>query len=251
MFSAVLPRSFLVIVMWLFSAPVFVACGKTTVDVSIHGVNYSGAPFSYYLVDRANSERTGAGELVDPFAAGGTTCCFSLPKKWRPEIKIEIHSTHWLPNLPDGSVPEVKEVHLVDVPPYRDGKPGELWVLRSADGSISVISSDFQPNHPKWPGKLKGWPVPSLEYRRERWELIKEHQEDFVSNYLSLLDELEKSPQIRAKEAWDHASEYDKSSLKNFSGPDDPLYIIALRERYMQGLRESQQQLKNVIEARP
>jgi hypothetical protein len=36
---------------------------------------------------------------------------------------------------------------------------GELWVLRGADGSMSVVSSDFQPDHPNWPGRVKDWPV--------------------------------------------------------------------------------------------
>jgi hypothetical protein len=239
------------VVMCLLCASVVAGCDKPTVDVSLHAVNYSGDAFSYYVTDPARPDSTGGGELIEPFAAGGTTCCFTLPKKWRPGIKVRIHTTHWLPKRPDGSLPEVKEVHVAEIPAYVDAKPGELWVLRAADGGMGVISSDFQPDHPRWPGKLKGWPVPSLEYRRERWELIKQHQETFVETYLSLLDELEKSPQVRAREAWEHARKYERSSLKNFSGPDDPRYTIFLKEDYTQGLKESREQLRKVMEMRP
>jgi hypothetical protein len=251
MFRVILNRPFLVSVMWLLSAPVLVACAKPTVDVSIHGVNYSGTAFSYYVVDPAHPNSSGTGELIDPFAAGGTVCCFSMPKKWRPGIKVRIHSTHWLPNLPDGSFPEVKEVHFVDVPPYVNGTPGELWILRGVDGSISVISSDFQPDHSKWPGKLKGWPVASVEYRRERWKLMKEHEEDGVELYLSLLDELEKEPQSRARDSWAFAKEHDPSITKRFSGPDDPGYLLFLKENYTLSLERSRKLLKNVMESRP
>ncbi|MGZ8289094.1 MAG: DUF3304 domain-containing protein [Telluria sp.] len=227
------------------------ACEKPTVDVSIHGVNYSGTAFSYSLSDPANPDRFGGGELIDPFAGGGTTCCFSLPRKWGPGIKMQIHSTHWLPRRPDGTLPEVKQVHLVDVPPYVDGKPGELWVLRGADGTMSVISSDFQPDHHEWPGKLKGWPVASLEYQRERWELIRKHEEEGVDLYVSLLDELAKSPHTRARESWMHATKYEPETIKNFSGPDDPAYVVYLKERYTDGLKRSKVLLSNVLEARP
>jgi hypothetical protein len=250
MFISFLTRP-LLIVIWLLGASALASCEKPAVDVSIHAVNYSGDGFSYYVVDPAKLDSSGGGELIDPFAAGGTTCCFTLPKKWRPGIKVQIHTTHWLPKLPDGSLPEVKEEHVVDVPAYADGKPGELWVLRGADGSMSVVSSDFQPDHQKWPGKLKGWPVPSLEYQRERWGLIKKHQEDFVRAYLSLLGKLQASPKAHAQEAWENAKEHDPSSIKGFAGPNDPNYIIALKKDYTDGLKDSQKQLKNVIKMRP
>jgi hypothetical protein len=225
---------------------------KTDVDVNLHGVNYGGDAFSFYITDPANPEDSGAGGgIIDPFAAGGTTCCVTLPKKWRPGIKVQIHTTHWLPQKPDGRLPEVKKVHLADVPAYADGKPGEIWVLRAGDGSVSVISSDHQPDHSKWPGKVKGWPVPSLEYRRARWELYKQHEEMFVRNNIKLLDEIEKSPEKAAREAWEFASEYDREEIKGFSGPNDPRYVAFLRKDYAQSLVASRERLKQVLEMRP
>ncbi len=229
------------------------ACQKPAadVDVNIHGVNYAGDAFSYYVIDPAKPTSGAGGELINAFEAGGMTCCFTLPKVWRPGIKVRIDTTHWLPKRPDNSLPEVKETHLVEVPRYADGQSGELWVLRAADGSVSVVSSDFQPDHEKWPGTVKGWPVPSLEYQRGRWELHRKHKEDFVRAYIALLEELEKSPSTGVVKAWETSRQYDPSSLNGFSGPNDPRYLAALKKEYAEGLEESQRELKSFEETRP
>lgn len=229
------------------------ACQKyvADVDVNIHGVNYADDAFSYYVVDPAKPTSGAGGELINAFEAGGMTCCFTLPKVWRPGIKVRIDTTHWLPKRPDNSLPEVKETHLVEVPRYADGKPGELWVLRAGDGSVSVVSSDFQPDHEKWPGKVKGWPVPSLEYQRERWEILRKHKQGFVEVYISLLEALEKSPETEAKDAWEHTKKRSPSSLRAFTGPDDPRYVVALREEYTKGLEETKKDLDTFMGTRP
>jgi hypothetical protein len=226
--------------------------GKTDVDVNLHGVNYGGDAFSFYITDPADPKSSGTGGgIINPFAAGGTTCCFTLPKKWRPGIKVQVRTTHWLPQEPDGNLPEVKKIHLVDVPQYANGKPGELWVLRAADGSVDVISSDFQPDHPDWPGTPKGWPVPSLEYRRERWEIYRKEQEGFIRNGQVLLEKLEKAPLERAKLAWEHATIYGREELSGFSGPTDPRYVEYLKKDYQQGITESRAELERLMKVRP
>ncbi|MEW6369805.1 MAG: DUF3304 domain-containing protein [Pseudomonadota bacterium] len=237
----------------LLVALALTACEQpvSDVDVNIHGVNYAGDAFSYYVIDPGKPKSGAGGELINAFEAGGMTCCFTLPKVWRPGIKVRIDTTHWLTKRPDNSLPEVKETHLVEVPRYADGKPGELWVLRAADGSVSVVSSDFQPDHEKWPGEVKGWPVPSLEYQRERWEILRKHQQGFVDIYVSLLEALNKAPQSQANDAWEHAKVHRPTSLKGFSGPDDPAYHLALRKRYEQGLQESKEELARLMETRP
>lgn len=150
-----------------------------------------------------------------------------------------------------GSLPEVKQKHVVEVPRYVDGKPGELWVLRNADGSVSVVSSDLQPDHAKWPGKVKGWPVPSLEYQLERWEILRKHQEGGVKLYLSSLASLEKDPDKEAREDWDYKKQHRPEGLAGFSGPADPRYREALKKEYEEGLERSRRWLKDVMEERP
>lgn len=227
------------------------ACEKPTVDVNLHGVNYTKDTFSYVVSDPARPNSGTGGELIDPFGAGGMTCCVALPKKWRPGIKLQVRTTHWVEEDPDRRIQVVKGEHVVDVPRYIDGKPGELWVLREADGQVTVVSSDVQPNHPGWPGKIKGWPVPSLEYRRERWELLRRHQQMYVDTFLKLLDELEKSPDARAKSAWEHDIEYNKEALSSFNGPEDPGYRAYLKKDYLDNLEYSRMELARIMEMKP
>lgn len=219
--------------------------------VSVHGVNYRADPFFYLVTSVETPDVGGAAETIDPFSGGGITCCVSLPNKWRAGTKLLVRTTTWKKKLPDGSLPEVREKHIVDVPEYANGKPGELWVIREPDGKISVVSSDFQPDHPKWPGKLKGWPIPSIEYQRERWQLHVNIAEGYVGTFRSLSNDLKKDPIKRAKDAWDFAKVYSEDEIAGFSGPDDPRYIEYLRRDYAKSLAESEEELKRLMEMRP
>ena len=243
-----LGRAFLLL---LLCTPMLAACAKSSVPVSIHGVNYRADDFSYVLVDPTNPENSGGGELIGAFAAGGTVCCYTLPAKWRPGIKIEIRETHWLPKLPDDSLPEVTKKHVVDLPPYASGKPGELWVVRASDGSMALVSSDYQPNHINWPGKIKGWPVPTLEYQRERYDLYIKEAQSAVELYVDLLNELKESPIERAREAWAVTEQHGRAELKGYSGPSDSSYISMLERHYVSSLISSRGKLQRLKESRP
>lgn len=218
-------------------------------SVSLHGVNYSDREFSYFIVDPEDPTQTIGGEHIAPFAGGGTTCCALLPWKWKPGTKVRVKTTHWLKRLPDGSLPKVSQEHEVEVPEYAEA--GEVWVIRDGNGEISVVSSNVQPDHPEWPGKIKGWPVPSVEYQRERWELYRELKEHSVKVLQSLLNKLEEHPEKEAREAWEYAKERHPSSLAGFTGPEDRRYIEYLKKDYTDGLHRSQAQLEEVIKAKP
>lgn len=225
---------------------------SSTVDVNLHGVNYTVDTFSYSVKDPALKDQPGAGgELIDPYGAGGTTCCATLPTTWRPGIKMQVRTTHWVDRKSDDGLLEVKETHIVEVPRYPDGKPGELWVLRMPDGKVAVVSSDFQPDHPSWPGKIKGWPVPSLSYRQERWKIILDYELGGVHAALSLIYELETDPMGCAARAWEHAKEYDRESIKGFSGPDDPKYLAFLKKDYEQFFENSKHRVNQIMEEKP
>jgi hypothetical protein len=234
-----------------FCAPLLASCAKSNLPVSIHGVNYSVEPFSFVLKDPADSKNEGGGELVDSYAAGGTTCCYELPKKWRPGIKVSIQSKHWVGKSANDSLRDINSSHLVEIPQYADGKPGELWVLRAADGGMNIVSSDLQPDHPSWPGKVKGWPIPSIAYQRERWDLYIDHEKGYVATFQSLLKKIEFNPDEAAQDSWDTDAKYDKKALIGFSGPHDARYRAKMKKECEEGLKESLAGLERLQKGRP
>jgi hypothetical protein len=224
------------------------ACGKNTISVDIHGVNYVEAPFFFVMFDPSDPSRPRGGELIGSFGAGGIVCCYELPKKWRPGLRIGLRAHDALKRDSNGDY--VEQNFTFEVPKYADGKPGEIWVQRFDDRSFGLVLSDYQPNHPAWPGRIKGWPVPSLEYRRKRWDLFIKSEEGDVRNYEKLLALLDADPDKAAKRTWDfERSQFE--DLKKFSGPEDPTYRAMLRKRYLEGLQDSQASLKKLQEERP
>lgn len=232
-------------------APMLVACAKSGVPVPIHGVNHRAEEFSYVLVDPLDAANTGGGELIEPFSAGGTMCCYTLPAKWRPGIKVEIRETHPLPKLPDGTLPEVTKKYVLEVPKYVGGKAGELWVIRAPDGNMDIVSSNYQPDHPKWPGKIKGWPVPSLEYQRARQDLYIKEAQSNVELYISSLQELKSNPGAHARGEWSMSMKYEPATLKGYTGPDDPEYLEMLKKSYESSLVNARKKLQMEKDARP
>lgn len=249
------------------------ACAKTNVaSVNLHGVNYTENEFSYRVEDPTNKDNHGGGEIVDSFSAGGTLCCYELPRKWRPGIVVEIHTIRWIdkpPDQPEKAIEEIREKHLVEVPRY-EGKPGELWVVRQADGSFGLVSSDYQPDHAKWPGAVKGWPVPTLAYKRKLFDVYIKQAVDGVELYQGLLADMEKEPEKRATESWtykqDNVDKYAKSKplndtvrfaredrelLARFTGPTDRKFITWLKEDYTESLHRAEAKLQKLKDSRP
>lgn len=223
------------------------ACGSlrgegATRGVGIGGVNYSDQPITYALSDPGNPASVG-GEPVDPFAAGGLVCCFSLPKTWRQGIKVRVQ-------IFDTNRKPVKD-DIVDLPPYVDGKPGQMWAVYYQDGSAEVYSSDYGPPHAKWPAKVKGWPVPSLEYRRQLWEVHLNLKMDDVRAAQQLLKDLEEKPDKELKESWEHSQRYRKNELDQFTGPNDPAFKVYLQKRFERFLEGSQKDVEDWMKRKP
>lgn len=230
--------------------PVLAACNNTSeTSVSVHGVNYSDQEFTYVLQDPLHPPNQAGGETIGRYEAGGIMCCFTLPEKWLPGIKINIEYTYYLPEKPNGSLPEIRKSVMVEVPHY--DKPQELWVLRHADGSMGIVSSIYQPDHPKWPGKIKGWPVPSLEYRRERWGLYMKHEQDALENSEMMLSNLLSNPAKETKEAWDFEIVRDSDLKSKFSGFNDPKYLSYLKKKYEDSLVRNRGLVKEMKENKP
>ncbi len=237
--------------------PMLTACAKSEraddgrVPVAIHGVNHTADEFTFVVADPLDKENIAGGETILAYGAGGTMCCFNLPKQWRPGLTAEVRATIWLPATTEEKLPSVKKSYVLDVPAYEQGKATELWILRTADNEFSLVASNFQPDHPQWPGKTKGWPVPSVQYQRiVHAQSLKQAQSD-VALYESLLAGLKNRPVEHGKDAWEHRMVSDAHTLKAYKGPADPAFLAMLRADYQTGLVETTEQLKRVKAAQP
>ena len=243
----------------VFCSVLLTACLKSntpasaveSIPVPVHGVNYTSEPFSFIVIDPHDPKNYGGGETINSYGAGGTMCCYSLPVRWRPGLKVEIAETYWLPMKADKSVPEIKKKHMVEIPPYQGGKAGELWVLREAGGEMTVVSSDVQPDHQSWPGKVKGWPVPSIEHRRELQDRAVAEAQMRIDLYVSSLDELSKEPGKHGLEEWNSIMMFQPARLKQYKGSGDPAYMVMLKKDYENKLASARDDFKNIKAARP
>lgn len=221
------------------------------ISVSIHGVNYSNEDFSFALLDPEDAKNGGAGELIGRFSDGGTVCCYSLPKTWHPGIKVLIKSQRWLKRDADGKLPEINETHTVEVPRYADDKVSDLWVLRQQDGSYTVVSSRYQPDHEKWPGPKRGWPVPSNEYGRERRARQIKDTEDSIENLENEQIALKDNPRAHAQAMWKSLKNTYLIDASKYSGPDDNRFIEYLKESNKEELMYFRNKLHRLEEYTP
>jgi hypothetical protein len=132
------------------------------VGVSIYSLNYSAREVAYIAVEEPGDPNGGGGgDALNPYSEGGSICCFSIPQKWRPDLKVVVVYQLY----PD------KEYHrsLVSIPPYPNDKAGSIWLIVHQDESVEAVVSKYGPSRPEWPGKIKGYPVPSKEYRKKLW----------------------------------------------------------------------------------
>lgn len=237
-----LQNAFLVAISLLLTACSTPMARDSKIGVEISGVNYSDQAITYAISDPNDSGSVGA-EPLDPFAGGGIMCCFSLPEKWQPGIKVrvQIFDTHRDP---------VKDV-IVDLPPYVEGKPSRIWAVHYQDGSVDVLSSNFGPPHAKWPGKVKGWPVPSVEYRRKQWELYFKDANDSLEAAQRLLKELNENPEEQLLKSWALQQRYRSKEVSAFAGPNDPAYKEFLLKDYERFLRNSQRNIDDLLMRKP
>jgi hypothetical protein len=235
--------------------PILCACGRpghpasSDVPVSIHAVNYSDEEFEYFLSDPLNESNRGGGEGIGRYAAGGTMCCYSLPKRWHAGLKINLDYKLYFPNPSGGDIRTAKTAAVIDIPQY--ARPEEIWLVRDAQGAMGIILSNVQPDHPQWPGKVKGWPVPTLAYQRERTDIVIATERSGLKAVQSLLQGMRTSPDQTAKRSWEFAEEYDREAIVGYKGYQDKNYQNFLIEDLEKSVKESEVRLKILEAERP
>ncbi len=227
-----------------------------TVPASVSGVNYTDQDIRYRLFDPKDPKQTVvASEEIGPFAAGGVICCYNVPKTWTPGIQVGVILQSYDNNARDY---RPRQNFIVDLPPYdKSGKAGDVWFINYPDGTVGVVSTAYRPNGDEWPGKIKGWPKPSLAFQRELWERDMRLAREALESSQESMTEFDRDPKQYLKKAWDRHLAYvkDKQGLARaygrFSGPDDPTLLVFERERREASLRYSQEKVNRLTRSKP
>lgn len=147
---------------------------------SLSVLNYTDKGYDWVgVASPEDPEHTTASDMgIRPYGGGGIVCCYRLPDKWRPGLKVVVQTKRdteakTIEEFDKENIPVISRT--LDIPPYPDGKAGILWLQIMGPQDIRVTASDLDPAHPDWPGQVKGGPRPSLEYRRKRWD--EDHKE--------------------------------------------------------------------------
>lgn len=138
---------------------------------TVRSLNYSAREVADISVEEPGDPSSGGGgDVLNPYSSGGYMCCFAVPSVWRPDLKVVVKYKFY---------PEKQfRSALVSVPPYPNGKASQIWLIVHEDESAEAVVSHYGPSRDEWPGKVKGYPVPSREYRLKLWErkLIQEKE---------------------------------------------------------------------------
>lgn len=231
----------------LLASMALTGCAKTsgTEAVSVTAINYTDQELNSYLFRSLDEPgKVAGGEPVRPFEGGGMMCCYKLPAKWKPGVKVQLRYDWWQGD----DKPRKYETKDFELPPYPDGQAGMLWALFYADGSVQVVSSNYAPGHAKWPGKIKGGPVPTLEYRRKMWQMDYDEEASLLPYYEGLASGLTEQEVL---EKWNYLIENDKAEAARFAGPSDPQFRQHLIQRGQNGMRKIRERLTEMERNKP
>lgn len=220
-------------------------------------LNYTGKEIEYIAIHEPGKATNGAGGgALSPYGASGSMCCFSLPKSWRPGLQVLVEFKFWKEegdSYPHTNHPSMRAAafkvfsRLVDVPPYTIADVGTVWTIMHADETVEVLVSDLSPLHPQWPGRVKGNPVPSREYRLKLWEEEVERAEA----RLKLWEPHDYNDQSSRRDSWNFFVRESPDEIREYSGPDDQKFVRHLMERRERAISSAMRTLKRLQERRP
>lgn len=226
--------------------------GGKPLGASMTAVNYTGQGYDWVAVAQPQTpEQAEAADMVRPYGGSGIMCCVNLPAKWRPGMQLVVQtkdetkaktSAEWSrEHIP-------LRLRFVEVPPYAESDVGTVWVQLLPDDKIALVVSRYDPSNANWPGVIKGWPKPSIEYRRKQWQVVVKEGEDAVDLYKKLLARIDVE---NLQEAWSLDSKYNADDVAIFNGPSDLNCRNYLKEQYEKSLREAEVYLEYLKSRRP
>lgn len=156
----------------------------------------------------------------------------------------------WLPMKPDRTGPtDSKKACPGSASVSRRRSRRALDSARTG-GEVAVISSSVQPDHPGWAGKMKGWPVRSLEFQRAIHDRAIKQASSAVDMYVSLLNQLT-TDNKHALEAWNSDKLYQPGTLRVYKGHEDPAFRTTLKKNHESELADARTDLANKKVTRP
>ncbi|OLO06319.1 hypothetical protein BTW08_18085 [Salinicola sp. MH3R3-1] len=241
------------------------ACGSDndTADLNITGVDYAGNGIGgFYVFDPNNEKNRGDGESLTPYSAGGTRCCYQVPKEWHEGLKVDVVVRYPLEGETGDEISaslakrkaegKLTETIHVDVPKYETPAKGTLWVQFLPDKKANVVVSDLSPPHEDFPGEVKGWPVPSDTYRRKLIDQKLALLEDRLERDQRDLVEYNREPENTLRRYWHMFEEIRAADVLNrFSGTKDPQFKPFLERYLRRNVESDEKEIQMLQDARP
>jgi hypothetical protein len=124
------------------------------VYVDVINYNYDRS-YQFTLYDLTREDKPPiSGGIVWPLASGGNVnCCVSLPRVWRPGLKVLLK---W--GEADEKTKEeiARHEHEFEIPRYK--RPGNLYIVYMPESEVQLVVSEVEPGSDKWPGQVKQTP---------------------------------------------------------------------------------------------
>ncbi|MDN0074501.1 DUF3304 domain-containing protein [Crenobacter sp. SG2303] len=165
-------RSFLILLLSLLMLSACAVVGQSNIGVSLTAVNYTDEDYDVVGIARADDPtQLQAMDRVAAYSASGIMCCVSLPDVWKPGLKVVVLTragtkAKTLEEWDKEKIPLIP--HELEVPRYTE--PATLWVQILDGGKLAVAVSRYDPSNANWPGVVKGWPKPSLSFKKKIWQ---------------------------------------------------------------------------------
>lgn len=232
------------------------------VSLNITGVDYAGTGIDVYDVeDPKNPKNHGGGFSITPYSADGIQCCFTVPKEWHPGLKVNVLIRYPLEGETGDEISaslakRQAEGTLVDtvpaeIPKYKTPARGTLWVQFMPNKKVKLVVSDLDPSHKDFPGEVKGWPVPSDEYRRKLIDARMQESEERLERSKALLDAVNSGDKSVLKDDWDFYKDYSPEKISNFSSYLDPDFKSFFIKNLHWRIKEDEKTITDLKRVRP
>lgn len=236
--------------------------GEDTATLNITGVDYAGRGIgAFAVVDPDDPDNRGGGMSITPYSAGGVQCCYELPEEWHEGMTVNVvvryplvgdttdeRSANLAKRQAEGTVNQTIQV---DVPEYNTPARGTLWVQFLPEKKASVVISDLDPSHPDFPGKVKGWPEPSDEYRIKLINSkIKESAERLFRSTQSL-KQIQANDTDKLEQLWHIYNDIPPENISDYHGSDDPKFKDFVVRNLKERIRADKQTIRQLEEIKP